>query len=138
VVGAAGDPISEVADNARQKQCPFRQRTPSWKGFVPNTRTGNIRYLNSLHGGIGMADRSVPRYFFDVHDGETVSPDDEGLELDGLNEAQFEAVKTLPELARGVLPNGHAREFVITVRDESGGAVLRAQLNLMVERLYRK
>jgi hypothetical protein len=78
---------------------------------------------------------SVPRYFFDVHDGDTNSPDDEGLELGGLDEAQSEAVRTLPEVAKDILPDGAAREFVITVRDAAGSPILRARLEVSVDRL---
>jgi hypothetical protein len=74
----------------------------------------------------------VPRYFFDIHDGESHVVDDEGLELEGFEHAQKEAIQTLPEVARDILNSG-VKAVVITVRDERGNEVLRAQLNLTVK-----
>ena len=77
----------------------------------------------------------MPRYYFDVHDGTHLTPDDQGLELDSLEQAQKEAVKALPEVARDVLPNGSERTFTITVKDEMKRPVLSAKLALTVDRL---
>jgi hypothetical protein len=38
----------------------------------------------------------MPRFFFDIHDGEKFTPDREGLDLDDLEAAKEEAKKTLP------------------------------------------
>ncbi len=81
--------------------------------------------------------RRTKRYFFDVHDGEVSTIDDTGLELDGLEAAQNEAVKCLPEVAKDALPDGTARTFTVVVREEGGEPVLKASLSLVVERLTR-
>jgi hypothetical protein len=75
------------------------------------------------------------RYYFDVYVGEAFTKDDHGLELDGLESAQREAVRALPEIAKDALPDSTQRDFVIQVRDEAGQKVLRATLSLTVERL---
>jgi hypothetical protein len=36
----------------------------------------------------------MPRFFFDIHDGEDFTPDREGLNLDDLEAAKEEAKKT--------------------------------------------
>jgi hypothetical protein len=77
----------------------------------------------------------MPRYFFDVRDGEKITRDDDGLELASLDTAQNEAVKALPEIAKDQLPDGSRREFEIIVKNDAGRPVLRAVLSLMVERL---
>lgn len=77
------------------------------------------------------------RYFFDVHDGEVSTIDDTGLELDGLEAAQNEAVRCLPGLATDALPDGTERTFTVVVREEGGEPVLKASLSLVVERLGR-
>jgi hypothetical protein len=55
--------------------------------------------------------------------------------LNGLDSAQREAVRALPELAKEALPDVARRDFVIEVGDEAGQKVLRATLSLTVERL---
>ena len=76
----------------------------------------------------------MPRYYFDEYDGETVTQDDEGLELDGIEAARAEARKALPDIARDVLPeDGDRRTMVVKVRDEAGKVVLTATLSLLIE-----
>jgi hypothetical protein len=38
----------------------------------------------------------VPRFFFDIHDGEDFTPDHQGVELDGFEAAKEEAKKLSP------------------------------------------
>jgi hypothetical protein len=77
----------------------------------------------------------MPRFFFDTHDGDHLTADEEGLDLDGIEQAREEAVRALPDLARDLLPDGDRRSFAVTVRDESGTALLTATLTLRVEPL---
>ena len=77
----------------------------------------------------------MPRYFFDVYDGDKCTPDDTGLEMEDCDAAQRAAVKALPEVARDVLPDGTQRDFVIEVKDEARNPVLRARLSLTVQRI---
>lgn len=78
----------------------------------------------------------MPRYYFDVHDGEKGTRDEDGLDLDGDDRALKEAVKALPEIARDVLPDGTQRDFVVEVRDAARGLILRAKLSLTVATLW--
>jgi hypothetical protein len=75
----------------------------------------------------------VPRFYFDIHDGERFTPDDEGLVLPDAQAARDRAVSTLPDIARDVMPDGAKRDFVVTMRDESGTAIFRASLSLQTE-----
>jgi hypothetical protein len=76
----------------------------------------------------------VPRYYFDEYDGEAVTQDDEGLELDGIEAARAEARKALPDIARDVLPeDGDRRTMVVKVRDEAGKVVITATLTMLIE-----
>jgi hypothetical protein len=78
--------------------------------------------------------KTVPRYYFDEYDGETVTQDDEGLELNGIEAARAEARKALPDIARDVLPeDGDRRTMVVKVRDEAGKVVITATLSLLIE-----
>jgi hypothetical protein len=62
----------------------------------------------------------MPRYFFDVRDGEGFVKDDEGMELLDIAEAQIEAAETLADKARDLAvraadPLGHP--MAIEVRE---------------------
>jgi hypothetical protein len=75
----------------------------------------------------------MPRYFFDTYDGESFISDENGLELADIDAAKLEAQRALPDMARDSLPNGNFRSFVVNIRDETGQAVIRLALSLVVE-----
>ncbi len=76
----------------------------------------------------------MARYFFDTDDGDTFHEDDEGLELDGMEEVRLQAQTGLADMARDVVPgDGPERTMTVRVRDEDGNTVLRAALVLTVE-----
>ena len=76
----------------------------------------------------------MARYFFDTHDGDTYLQDDEGQDLDGIEEVRLQAQSGLADMARDVVPgDGPERTMVVAVRDEAGKIILRAALILMVE-----
>jgi hypothetical protein len=74
----------------------------------------------------------MPRYFFDVYEGEKHTPDHIGLELEDTQAAQQEAIRALPGIAKDCLPDGTQRDFVIEIRDEAKCSILRAKLSLTV------
>lgn len=60
------------------------------------------------------------RYFFDIRDGDSVAPDEEGLEFPHIEAAQEEAAHSLADLVRDKIrgqPNCH---MAIEVRDNAG------------------
>jgi hypothetical protein len=75
----------------------------------------------------------VPRFFFDIHDGEDFTPDREGLDLDNLEAAKAEAKRTLPEIVKDEMPDGDRRDFTVDVKDAAGQMVWRVTLSLVVE-----
>jgi hypothetical protein len=75
----------------------------------------------------------MPRFFFDIHDGEDFTPDRQGLELDGLEAAKAEAKKTLPEIVKDEMPDGDRRDFTVDVKSAAGQIVWRVTLSLVVE-----
>ena len=78
----------------------------------------------------------MPRFFFDTHDGDRFIPDNEGVELDGIEEAKAEAVKALPDMAHDVLPHTSGGcDLVVTVRDQTDDVVWRVRLSVVVEPL---
>jgi hypothetical protein len=60
----------------------------------------------------------VPRYYFDLHEGDRITLDEEGMDLSNLDSAWAEAARSIVELARDKIPNirdGH--KIVIEVRN---------------------
>jgi hypothetical protein len=76
----------------------------------------------------------VARYFFDITDSGKVSVDKEGVELDSLEDARGEALRTLGEIAKDELPDGDHRQFSIEIREGDSAPVLSASLSLQVQR----
>jgi len=78
------------------------------------------------------------RYFFDIHDGEGVISDEEGMELLNMDAVQDEAANALMDIARSRVRsangNGSVRQLTIEVRDE-GGLVICAKFTFEIERL---
>lgn len=75
----------------------------------------------------------MPRFFFDIDDGERRTTDSEGLELPDLAAAGNVAVSILPDLAREELPDGDRRVFVCQVRDDRSTVIFIATLSLVAE-----
>ena len=75
----------------------------------------------------------MPRYLFDVHDGGFL-PDNEGVELDSLDDARKAVWNTLPKMAVDRKADGNmACQLRMDVRDESGRHVFHAALTLVIE-----
>jgi hypothetical protein len=65
----------------------------------------------------------MPRYYFDLREGDQIALDEEGLEFDSLDQAQVEAARSLAELARDAsdtLPHRFSYQKSVEVRDDSG------------------
>jgi hypothetical protein len=77
----------------------------------------------------------MPRYFFDIHDGDCFTPDYTGVELESIEAVKDEAKKSLPDIVKDELPDGDRRTFVIVVKDEGGHEFWRVTLSLAVESL---
>ncbi len=77
----------------------------------------------------------MPRYFFDIHDGAHFTADEIGVELDGIEAAQQEAVKALAGLAEEILSEGELHDAVIEVKDEAHQRVLVAKFSASIERI---
>jgi hypothetical protein len=65
----------------------------------------------------------MPRYYFDVQDGNSLVVDDEGTELLDIEDAQMEAAETLANMAGDLSmrdPNPAGHPMSIEVRDQDG------------------
>jgi hypothetical protein len=75
----------------------------------------------------------MPRFFFDIDDGERRTRDDVGLDFADAQNARDKAVSALPDIARDVMPDGQQRDFFVTMRDDSGRPIFKASLSLRTE-----
>jgi hypothetical protein len=98
--------------------------------FTDGATFQSTRALAHVYPGSAGA---MPRYFFDIDDGRTLTPDETGLELDDVEAVRREAIKALPEIAQEVLPEDERRQVVVTARDSAGRRILTARLTLTVE-----
>src|SRR3954470_13225017 len=76
---------------------------------------------------------AMPRYHFDFHDGARFTPDETGVELDGIKAARQEAARRLADLSPEILLDDDRRDVVIEVKDETGQRVLVAKLSVSIE-----
>jgi hypothetical protein len=65
-----------------------------------------------------MKGNDMPRFYFDVSDGASLTRDEVGLELRDVDQVRTEAIKALPDLAREGLPDGDELVFAVQARDE--------------------
>ena len=74
----------------------------------------------------------MSRYFFDFHDGVTLI-DETGVELESLDAARSEAIKSLSAIAADSASATHMNELVMVVRDDTGKTVLTASMTFKME-----
>jgi hypothetical protein len=74
----------------------------------------------------------MPRYYFDVQDGERQCRDDLGDEFPDLTAAETEAISTAVELARESLRTARELRTTIRVRDESEKPLVRVHVDAKV------
>ncbi len=71
-------------------------------------------------------------YFFDSRDGPTLTRDDVGVELAGVEAARSMATRSLVDLVRDKLPEAGRRELAIEVRDTDNNDLFKASLSFAV------
>jgi len=76
----------------------------------------------------------MPRYYFDLREGETFAPDKDGQEFADLDSAEYEAACTAAQIGRERLPASEAREITIEVRDEHGQQMLAVTVSMTITR----
>jgi hypothetical protein len=77
----------------------------------------------------------MPRYYFDMREGDEIAPDEEGMELHTIEAVQEEAARTLADMARDAIrgrrTDGAGHQMSIEVRDEAG-PVMRVKFTFEV------
>jgi hypothetical protein len=77
----------------------------------------------------------MARYYFDVREGTLFAPDEEGLEFESLDAAEYEAACTAAEIGRDRLPGRDAREITLEVSNEHRQRVLTVTVSIRVDRV---
>jgi uncharacterized protein YfcZ (UPF0381/DUF406 family) len=78
----------------------------------------------------------MPRYYFDLRDGDEFAPDEEGLELSTIEAVQLEAARSLADMARDAVRTSHDgadHRMSIEVRDDDG-PVLQVKFTFEIDR----
>jgi hypothetical protein len=76
----------------------------------------------------------MPHFYFDIREGTRFIPDDTGHDFDGLDAAEYQAVRTAAEIGRDLLPSG-AREIIVEVRNEDRQRALTVTLSIHIDRV---
>jgi hypothetical protein len=76
----------------------------------------------------------MPRFYFDVREGATFIPDEEGLEFESLD-AEYEAARTAAEIGRDRLPKGEIRDVTIDLKNEHRQRVLTLTVSMEIHRV---
>lgn len=75
----------------------------------------------------------MPRYFFNVQEGETVLPDNLGTELADMREVRGEAIRAAGEMLADVDGSLDGQEWQMNVTDAGGKLVLRLHFSAVEE-----
>ena len=77
----------------------------------------------------------MPRFYFDVLDGDSFIRDDTGFQLESLDVAEDEAIRAAAEISRDSLPKRLSPELCVRVRDQHGQTVLSVAVSMTVRRI---
>ncbi len=72
---------------------------------------------------------SMPRYFFDIEDGERTI-DEQGTVLESPGAVEAVALRTMLDIARYEMMRSNERGLAVSVRDETGTEVYRTELTV--------
>ena len=75
----------------------------------------------------------MPRYYFDIHDGERLTRDEEGIEYEARKAVRDAAIGVLPAIVQDELPDGGECGLTVKVRDETGRYIFQATLSIKAE-----
>lgn len=81
----------------------------------------------------------MPRYFFDIHDGDGPRVDKVGLVLPDDEAARSEATRAITELGEEILPDdGARRRLAISVRAEDGTPLFQVRIHFAFEKAVNR
>ncbi len=75
----------------------------------------------------------MPRFYFDVREGDNLKRDTDGLELPSIKEARDQASVALATMVKDAMPDGPHLDMAIEVRGEDSRAAFKVQITFDVE-----
>ncbi len=78
-------------------------------------------------------DTPLTRFYIDLHDGHGLFEDNEGSDLQNVEQARAQALDLFSDLTRGPFLDRENRKFIATVRDQRGNFLYRATLSFCGE-----
>jgi len=77
----------------------------------------------------------MSRFYFDVREGTSFTPDEEGLDFASLDVAERMAAEAAAEIGRDRLPKGDTRDITVEVRNDHGQRVLTVVVTMHIDRV---
>ena len=77
----------------------------------------------------------MSRYYFDTREGQKFMLDEEGLEFDSVEAAEYEAACAATEMGRDHLPKGESRAVTVDVRNEDRQRMLTVTVSIEIDRV---
>jgi hypothetical protein len=77
----------------------------------------------------------MPRFYFDVRDGDKLDLDDEGVEFASTHEARVEASRALAEMIKDAMPNGWHKAMALRSVEAEDSLFSRCRLRLRLSHL---
>ena len=77
----------------------------------------------------------MPRFYFDVREGASITLDEEGLEFESLDVAEHQAATAAAEIGRDRLPKDDDRQVTIELRNEHRQRVLTVTVSMEIYRV---
>ena len=73
----------------------------------------------------------MPRYFFDLDEGERLYRDGKGSDLTDVQAAREEAIAVLPDIVRAMVTGRDRKTLTSIIRDDAGNVVFGVRLTLL-------
>ena len=73
----------------------------------------------------------MPRYFFDLDEGERLYRDGKGSDLTDVQAAREEAIAVLPDIVRAMVTGRDRKTLTSMIRDDAGNVVFGVRLTLL-------
>lgn len=78
---------------------------------------------------------TMPRFYFDVREGATFIPDEEGLEFESMDAAEYQAAQTAAEIGRDRLPKGDTCDVTVELKNKHRQRVLTVTVSMEIHRV---
>ena len=78
----------------------------------------------------------MPRFYFDVREGQLFVEDQDGLEFPDIDTAEQEAIQAAASIGKERLPRGDTRDVTVEVRNERRQRVVTVRVELHIDRVH--